>query len=73
MTSPSGVRSVISWPCGQNPQLKPESHRRRSVRHEARGGGHWVLTAGLVLSLEALRRLASLMGIFFSIAAAGEV
>jgi hypothetical protein len=28
---------MVSWPCGQHPQLKPESHRRRdsAPRREA--------------------------------------
>ena len=36
-----GVGSGVSWPCGHNAQPKPGGHRRRIVRHEARGGGYW--------------------------------
>jgi hypothetical protein len=42
-----GVQSN-DWPCGQDAQPEPVSHRRRILRHEARGQGYWVLTAGLV-------------------------
>jgi hypothetical protein len=33
-----GVESIDDWPCGQDSQPKPGSHRRRYVCHEARGG-----------------------------------
>jgi hypothetical protein len=41
-----GVESNTSWPCGQDFQPRPECHRRRCARHEARGRGLLVLTAG---------------------------
>ena len=36
-------RSTVEggWSCGQNAQPKPECHRRRAPRHEARDGGYW--------------------------------
>ena len=44
-----GVLSVSGWPCGHNSQpVKPECHQRRDPRHEARGQGLLVLTAGPV-------------------------
>jgi hypothetical protein len=39
--SATGVESRTSWPCGRNAQPTPGCHRRRDLRHEARGGGHW--------------------------------
>ena len=36
-----GVESNTCWPCGQDSQLKPGCHRRRALRHEARGVGYW--------------------------------
>jgi hypothetical protein len=45
-----GVESVDSWPCGQDSQSKPGCHRRRDLRHEARGVGYWFdCGAGAVL------------------------
>jgi hypothetical protein len=38
----------VSWSCGQDSQPKPECHRRRYLRYEARGVGYWFLTAGPV-------------------------
>jgi hypothetical protein len=37
----TGVESNMSWPCGQSSQLMRGCHRRRDLRHEARGGGYW--------------------------------
>lgn len=36
-----GVQSCMCWPCGQAFNPKHECHRRRNLRHEARGVGHW--------------------------------
>src|ERR1019366_6077373 len=38
----TGVVWVASWSCGRNAQPKPGCHRRRDLRHEARGGGYWL-------------------------------
>jgi hypothetical protein len=40
------------WPCGQNTQPKPECHRRRDPRHEAKRQGFPVLTAGPVVTCQ---------------------
>jgi hypothetical protein len=40
ITPAIGVPSKMSWPCGQDSRPKPECHRRRDLRHEARGVGH---------------------------------
>jgi hypothetical protein len=40
LTPAVGVESNRSWPCGQDSQPKPECHRRRDLRLEARGGGY---------------------------------
>jgi hypothetical protein len=36
-----GVESNTSRSCGRDAQPKPECHRRRYPRHEARGRGYW--------------------------------
>ena len=36
-----GVQSQMSWPCGQDFQLKPGCHRRRDLRYEARSVSYW--------------------------------
>jgi hypothetical protein len=36
-----GVESNTSWPCGQDSQPTPGYHRRRDLRHEARGEVYW--------------------------------
>jgi hypothetical protein len=43
-----GVESNTSWPCGQDFRPEPGCHQRRGLRHEARGLGYRVLTAGPV-------------------------
>ena len=39
---------MASWPCGRTLSPEPRCHRRRYLRHEARGWGYWFLTAGPV-------------------------
>ena len=48
LTPSTGVRSRVSWPCGPDLRPEPDCHRRRNLRHKARGAGNRGLAAGPV-------------------------